>query len=593
MPPSIVHILLQSAERHPDKPALLYRREGSYEPISYRQLVDRIEDLTHGLAALGIQPGDRVGILSYNRPEWPMADFAILALRAVTVPIYHTLPANQIAYILRDAGVKALFVENQAQADKVEEVRAGCPDLAQVISFTPVSPPGRVTSFETLLERGREHRRLDEGFFRRSVEAIDPTALCSLVYTSGTTGEPKGVMLNHRGFVRDVVSSEEIFRLLPEDVFLSFLPLSHLYERVGGHWCPLYRGCTIAYAEDVSTVARDLQIVRPTVMVSVPRVYEKLREKVLARAESGSPLARALFHQAMRDGLRYHDLKQEGRRDPWVSARYWLADRLVLRRVRQVLGGRFRFPIAGGAPLSVHTLRFFRALGLDVVEGYGMTETHLIVTLTQGGETRHGSCGRPIPGVEVRLAEDGEVLVRGETVMAGYYHKEELTRETIDAAGWLHTGDIGRFDEDGYLYITDRKKNLIITAGGKNVAPAPIENALKASAYIEEICLVGDGRKFIAAVVVPAYDEAVRWAEAQGLGTLDRPALAACPALHERVMEDIHRLQADFAGFEQVKKCRLLAEPFSVERGELTPTLKVKRRVIEERYRGEIDSLYS
>jgi long-chain acyl-CoA synthetase len=593
MQPSIVHILLQSAERHPDKPALLHRREGSYEPISYRQLVDRIEDLTHGLAALGIQPGDRVGILSYNRPEWPMADFAILALRAVTVPIYHTLPANQIAYIVRDAGVKAVFVENQAQLDKIEEVRAGCPDLASVIAFSPVSAAGRVTAFEALLERGREHRRLDEGFFRRSVEAIDPTALCSLVYTSGTTGEPKGVMLNHQGFVRDVVSSEEVFRLLPEDVFLSFLPLSHLYERVGGHWCPLYRGCTIAYAEDIGTIARDLQIVRPTVMVSVPRVYEKLREKVLATAESGSPLARALFHQAMRDGLRYHDLKQEGRRNPWVSVRYWLADRLVLRRVRQVLGGRFRFPIAGGAPLSVHTLRFFRALGLDVVEGYGMTETHLIVTLTQGGKTRHGSCGRPIPGVEVRLAEDGEVLVRGETVMAGYYHKDELTRETIDAAGWLHTGDIGRFDEDGYLFITDRKKNLIITAGGKNVAPAPIENALKASAYIEEICLVGDGRKFIAAVVVPAYEEAGRWAEAQGLGTPDRPALAACPALRERVMEDIRRLQAEFAGFEQVKKCLLLAEPFSVERGELTPTLKVKRRVIEERYRGEIDSLYS
>ncbi|HEY6866432.1 MAG TPA: AMP-binding protein, partial [Candidatus Eisenbacteria bacterium] len=366
-----------------------------------------------------------------------------------------------------------------------------------------------------------------------------------------------------------------------------------LYERVAGHWCALYRGCSIAYARDVATVAEDLTRVRPTVMVSVPRIYEKLRARVEARAEAGGPLARRIFRWALAAGRRYHEARHRGAPGAGLGFANAVADQLVFRRVRARLGGRFRHPISGGAALSVETLQFFDAMGWHIVEGYGMTETHLIVTLTPPGRTRYGSCGVPIPGIEVAVAADGEVLVRGPTVMSGYFGLEEATREAIDPEGWLHTGDIGRLDEDGFLYITDRKKNLLVTAGGKNVAPAPIENDLKTSLYIEEACVIGDGRKFIAALIVPDFATLDAWAEARGLGALDRAALAAHPDVNALILGEVRARQGGYASHEQVKKCLVLAEPFSVERGELTPSLKVRRKVVEQRYREEIERLYA
>lgn len=591
---SIVHMLLKSVNDFGDRPALLQRRGSVYESISYRELGERVEELTHGLAALGLRPGDRVAILSCNRIEWPIADFAILALRALSVPIHTALPSNQIGFILRDSGAKGIFVEDRSLYDKVVGAGASCPALQHILCFDPIESDGRpLRSFATLLEVGREHRKQDPDFFRRTVDAIDPGAVCSLVYTSGTTGESKGVMLHHRGFLHTVVQAEAIFGLRADDVFLSFLPLSHLFERVAGHWCPLYRGASVAYAESVGTVVRDLQIVRPTVMVSVPRVFEKLRSSVVQKVEASPALRRKLFAWAFRVGAERRESRLEGRSDLWLGARYRLADRLVLRKIRDVLGGRFRFPISGGAPLSTDTLRFFGAVGIDVVEGYGMTETHPAITLTPPGRTRIGSCGRPFPGIEVKIADDGEVFVRGPTVMAGYHGRDDLTRDAIDDDGWLHTGDIGRLDGDGYLYITDRKKNLIITAGGKNVAPAPIESDIRTSTFIEDVCLVGDRRRFIGAAVVPAWEAVTRWAEQQGLGGLARDELNRHPALVEMIMAEIRERQGAYAEFERVRKCFVLAEPLSVERGELTPTLKMKRKVIEERFRDEIERLYS
>ena len=581
---SIVDLVLKTAEEHPDRPALLDGRGGPYAHVTYRRFGELVEEAAHGLAALGVSAGDKVAILSGNRPEWPIADLAVFALRGVSVPIHTNLSSTQTASILRDAGVKMILVENAAAYEKVREQ-----PVDRVVAFDPADG---LTSFESLLDRGRAWRADYRGFVRESVEAIDPHATCSLVYSSGTTGEPKGVMLHHRGFVHDVVESEAVFALSPDDVFLSFLPLSHLFERVAGHWCPFYRGAAVAYAESVATVARDLQAVRPTVMVSVPRVFEKLRGSVLRKIDdAGKPMQR-LFAWAARVGREHHDLRLAGERDLALSLQYHLADLLVLRRIRGVLGGRFRFPISGGAPLSADTLRFFGSLGIDVIEGYGMTETHLVIALTPPGETRIGSCGKPLSGVEVKIAEDGEILVRGPTVMSGYHGREDLTREAIDEEHWLHTGDMGRLDEDDFLYITDRKKNLIITAGGKNVAPAPIENDIRSSRYIDDVCLIGDRRKFLSAVIVPAWDEVMRWAKENGLGDLDRAALARHPALVEWMMAEIRTAQAEHAEYEKVRKCLILHEPLSVERGELTPTLKMKRRVIEERFAAEIDALY-
>jgi long-chain acyl-CoA synthetase len=581
---SIVGLALRTAEEHPDRPALLDGRGGPYARVTYRRLVELVEQAAHGLAALGVSAGDKVAILSGNRPEWPIADLAVFAVRGVSVPVHTNLSSSQTASILRDAGVKALFVEDAEAYAKAREH-----PVDRVVAFDAADG---LTPFGSLLERGRARRGGRPAFLRESVEAIDPDATCSLVYSSGTTGEPKGVMLHHRGFVHDVVESEAVFALRPEDVFLSFLPLSHLFERVAGHWCPFYRGAAVAYAESVATVARDLQTVRPTVMVSVPRVFEKLRGSVLRKVEDAPSSRRRLFEWAARIGREHHDLRLDGGRDLALSARYLVADLLVLRKIRDALGGRFRFPISGGAPLSTDTLRFFGALGIDVIEGYGMTETHLVIALTPPGRTRIGSCGRPLSGVEVKIAEDGEILVRGPTVMAGYHGREDLTRAAIDGEGWLHTGDIGRLDEDAFLYITDRKKNLIVTSGGKNVVPAPIENDIRASRYVDDVCLIGDRRKFLSAVIVPAWDEVMRWAKENGLGGLDRAALARHPALVELMLTEIRARQASHADYEKVRKCLVLHEPLSVERGELTPTLKMRRRVIEERFAAEIDALY-
>jgi long-chain acyl-CoA synthetase len=590
---SIVHLVMSSAARHANTTALMCPAGDDYARITYREMMERIRDVAHGLASAGITSGDRVGILSYNRPEWPISDLAVLALRGITVPVYHTLPPGQVAYILRDSGAVAVMVENEEQLGKIIEIREQCPALRMLVSFDSVDDSHSDTlHWADLLKRGRAHREEHRDFFDRSVESIEPGDLCSLVYTSGTTGQPKGVMLTQRGFVHDVTSSESVFGLREDDVFLSFLPLSHLYERVAGHWCPLYRGCTIVYARGIATVIDDLERARPTVMVSVPRLYEKIVAAVMERVEAGPRLKKRLFDWALRTGRRYHERSRVGRAGPLIAARYRAADRLVFRAIRKKLGGRFRFPIAGGAPLSSETLRFYEALGLNVVEGYGMTEAHLVVTLTPPGHSRYGSCGQPIPGVELRIAEDGEILVRGNTVMSGYYRKDELTREAIDAEGWLHTGDIGHIDADGYLYITDRKKNLLVTAGGKNVAPAPIENSLKTSRFIEDVCLIGDRRKFVSALVVPDFERLTRWARERGLPTADPRELARHSEVQDLFMEEIESRQKEFARYEQVKKCLVLEEPLSVEKGELTPSLKIRRSVVEKRFQDRIDDLY-
>lgn len=591
MDKSVVHLLWNSINNYPDKPAFLYKKDGNYQALSYREVGEQIITLTHGLLAMGLKAGDRISILSYNRPEWPICDFAIFSLRGITVPIYHTLPAPQIKYILRDCGARAIFVENEEQLKKIQQIKAECPDLEFIILISKKASDSIVT-WDKVRQLGDEHRQKHPDLYQSNLESIDPRATCSIVYTSGTTGNPKGVMLHHHGFVLDIISSESVFKLYPEDVFLSFLPLSHLYERLGGHWCPLYRGCTIGYAEDLTTVIDDIQKIRPTVMVSVPRLYEKISSAVLEQVESSSALKQKIFHWALKIGRIYQQKKRDNKLNLLISLKNKVADKLVFSKVKQKLGGRFRFPISGGAPLSTETLKFFEAMGLQIIEGYGMTETHLIITLTPPGSTKYGSCGKPVPGVEVKIDPDGEILVRGDTLMSGYYKQPEQTREMIDEDGWLHTGDIGYLDQDNYLYITDRKKNIIITAGGKNIAPAPIENALKLSKYIEDVCVIGDGRKYISAIIVPNYENISKWAQQKSLSFSDKRELVQSPEVNELISQEIDRLQAESARYEKIKKFILLPDLLTIESGELTPSLKIKRKVLEERLKKEIDALY-
>jgi len=591
--PSIPHLLWKSIESFPEKEALRYYRGNKWNSLTYSQFGKHIRWLTHGLTSFGLKPDDKIAILSNNRPEWTISDFAIFSLRGVVVPIYPTLPANQIAFILQDSDTRAIFVEDDFQYQKIMEIKNSLLNLEYIFTYEAVKPQTEDTfPYHKLIERGHRHLREHPDFYQQTLDAIQPETICTIVYTSGTTGQPKGVMLHHKGFITDVVNSESVLGLYPDDVFLSFLPLSHLYERLAGHWCPMYKGATIVYARSLDTVVDDIAIAKPTVMVSVPRLYEKIRLGVKNQVEEASWLKQKIFNWAFHYGKKYQQNSRQQNPGFFSYTTYKIAHQLVFRKIHEKLGGRLRCPISGGAPLPVEVLQFFEAMGLPIIEGYGMTETHLIIALTPPGNIKYGSCGKPIPGVQVKIAEDQEVLVAGDTVMAGYYNRPDLTAEVIDEQGWLHTGDMGYLDEENYLFLTDRKKNILVTAGGKNVAPAPIENALKQSIYIEDVCLIGDKRKFISAIIVPNYEALYQWAAGKGTEVPDNESLVNHPEIQKLMQEEIDRHQAEFARFEKVKKFILLPQPLSIEKGELTPSLKIKRKVVEEHYKDQINRLY-
>lgn len=590
---SLTHMLFNSIENYPDKDALRFRRAGQLRHYTYREFGAMIQALTHGLAEMGLNAGDKIAILSNNRPEWTITDFAGLSLRCVVVPIYQTLPPNQIAYILNDSVTRAIFVEDASQYEKIVQIRKKLPKLKFVFSFQDISgAEGQVHSFDQLIAQGKEHQIRHPNFFQESIQKIEPNEICSMVYTSGTTGDPKGVMLHHHGFITDIINADAVLNIIAEDVFLSFLPLSHLYERLAGHWTPMYKGATIHYSQSIDTVIDDIAEAKPSVIVSVPRLYEKIAARVLEQVEHGSAIKQKIFYWALGVGRKYRDQKIEGKISFKTKQQHKLANKLVFQKIKNKMGGRLRFPIAGGAPLAVETLKFFEALDMQIIEGYGMTETHLIITLTPAGKSRYGSCGKPINEVQVKIASDNEVLIKGPTVMAGYFNKPELTEEAIDNDGWLHTGDIGHLDDDNYLYLTDRKKNILITSGGKNIASAPIENALKASKYIDEVCLIGNNRKFISALIIPNYENLKKWAQKHNFDVPDNKTLVEHPEVKNFVWQEVEQVQSNFARFEQVKKIALLPEPLTIDKGELTPSLKVKRNVVEQNYKELIDKIY-
>jgi len=593
MPRTVPEILFNTIKKFPENIALKIKRGETYQTYTYRELGEQVEVMTNALASLGLRPGDKVAILSNNRPEWPISDFSIFCLGAITVPVYQTLPPNQIEYILKDADTRAIFVENQEQFDKIAEIDTALPNLKHIFTFESVVSESReVQTFSDLLETGKKFAEAQPQFFKESLAKIKPKNICSMVYTSGTTGDPKGVMLHHSGFVHDIIHSEARLNLHSTDTFLSFLPLSHLYERLAGHWCPMYVGATIQYAQSISTVIDDLKDARPDVIVSVPRVFEKIAAKVQEQVEQGSAIKQQIFRWAQKVGTQYHSDKIDKQLTGWLKFQHRIADRLVFNKIKAIMGGNMRYPIAGGAPLSVETLKFFEALDMQIIEGYGMTEAHLILTLTPFGHTRYGSCGQPIEGVEIKIAGDGEVLVKGPTVMAGYYNRQDLTDEAITADGWLCTGDVGHLDEDNYLFLTDRKKNMLVTSGGKNIMAAPVENILKKSRFIEDVCLIGNKRKFVSAMIVPNFESLHPWAEKQGIEFENNATLVSHPDVVALFNENVEQLQTHLARFEKVKKFMLLSDPLTVEKGELTPSLKIKRSVIEKKYTQEIDALY-
>ncbi len=568
------------------------KRSGRWTPISYRELADGVHDFSLGLCELGVRRGDRVAILSENRPEWAITDYACLAARAADVPIYPTLPARQAEYILRDSGAVAVVVSTAAQLEKVRSVRERVPSLAHVIGLDPDTAGPDVLSFDTVLARGRAARDRHPHWRASALEAA-PDDLATLIYTSGTTGDPKGVMLSHGNIASNVTTCVDLFSFTAEDECLSFLPLSHIFERMFGHYCMFHAGVVIAYAESIDAVPANMAEIRPHLMASVPRLYEKIYARVLDNVRTASPLRKRIFAWGRGVGEQWAELTIEKRPVPaGLQAQKILADRLVFAKLRKRTGGRIRFFISGGAPLSREIARFFYAAGLPILEGDGLTETSPVMAVNTFQHHRLGTVGRAIPEVEIRIAPDGEIITRGPNVMCGYFNKPEATAEAIDEEGWFHTGDIGMLDADGFLSITDRKKDLIVTAGGKNIAPQPIENLAKTSKFVATAVMIGDRRPFPVMLVVPNATQVKGWADHKGLPDGDLEQLLGMPEVRQKIEREVRMTLRDLAQFEMPKKLLLLSREFTVEAGELTPTLKVRRRVVEQRHRVAIEALY-
>jgi long-chain acyl-CoA synthetase len=569
--------------------------EGGAVRTSARQLADDVRDLSLGLSSLGLAAGDRVALLAESRPEWLLADLAILAAGGVTTPIYSTLPADDVRFILQDSGATIAVVSTADQLAKAQAAAPSAPALRQVVVMDGASDHTRglpVTSLAEVSARG--HQRIVDGWgvareFQEATRRIRPDDLATIIYTSGTTGDPRGVMLTHGNLTANIAGVLQVLDLSEQDSALSFLPLSHAFERLVAY-VYLSTGVSIYFAESLETVARDLGTVRPTVMTGVPRVFEKLHARILERGASASPIRRRLFHWAL--GV----AAERGRRLPAGGSLPWstrlasaVADRLVFAKIRERLGGRLRFAVSGSAPLRADLAEFFYGVGLPLLEGYGLTETAPVVSVTPLAAPRFGTVGPPLPNVEIAIAADGEILTRGPNLMRGYYNRPEETAAAV-SGGWFRTGDIGSLDERGYLRITDRKKELLVTSGGKKIAPQPIEARLRADALIAEAVLVGDRRHFASALLLPdlAALGAALGIDADGARTrLDEPHVQR---LFQRAIDAVNR---DLAQFERVKKFALVPTEFTIAAGELTPTIKVKRRIVEAKYRDLIERLYA
>jgi long-chain acyl-CoA synthetase len=572
--------------------ALQVKTGGAYRPISHREVADRVRRAARGLSSLGVRRGDRVAILSENRPEWAIADFACLTAGLTDVPIYPTIPPDQIAYILKDSAAVAIFVSTKEQAEKIRGIRSQLPALKTVIGFDEI--PGLTNMSLTELEKRGTPGENNESIavYREDALRIKPDDIATIIYTSGTTGEPKGVMLSHDNIFSNVAASRTKIPFEGEDTALSFLPLSHIFERMGGHYLMFATGTSIAYAESIDTVPVNLQEVRPTIVLSVPRLYEKMYARILETALTGGFLKRKIFFWARGVAERWANEKLAGREPGGMLAKqYGLAQKLVFSKLKARTGGRLRYFVSGGAPLSPEINKFFYAAGLVILEGYGLTETSPVIAVNTPKDFRIGTVGKAIEGVEVKIASDGEILTRGPHVMKGYYNKPEATREAIEPDGWFHTGDIGEL-QDGFLAITDRKKDIIVTAGGKNIAPQPLENKVKTNKYVAQAVMLGDKRKFPSMLVVPNFDQLEKWAMKHNIIWTDRAQLLRMPTIQAKMEKEVNKELAGAAHFEVPKKIGLLEHDFTIERGELTPTQKVKRRAIDKRYKAMIDAMY-
>jgi long-chain acyl-CoA synthetase len=589
--PALTKFFLDAIDRFANPRAQMYRTSAGWQSIPAQEMLRRVAGLSKALAELGIVSGDRVGLFAPNCPEWHTADFAIQGLGAVNVPIYFNESHDRLVYILNDSGARVVFTAGAAQAKKIFECRSRIPALEHVISAAPDSElNGDILRYEALIASTTD---ADVAEYRRRAAEITGNNLATIIYTSGTTGEPKGVMLSHSNLSSNSIDSAANHQLLPSDVALEFLPLAHVYERTAAY-SYICNGVAIAYLERIEDVPQALLDVRPSLACAVPRFFEKIYANILEKGGRESGIKRNIFDWALRVAEESVPWRAYGKSaSPSLKLRWRVADALVYSKIREGLGGGTQRFSAGGAPLAPELAEFFWSVGVTIHQGYGLTETSPVVTANTPAANKIGTVGRPIPNVQVKIAEDGEILVKGPNVMQGYYHKPEATREVFTPDGWFRTGDIGRLDEDCYLIITDRKKELLKTAAGKFVAPAPIENTLKTSPYITNAIVVGDTRKFVSVLIVPSFANIETAAQKAGHDFATPTQMTGDPWVRDLLSSEIERLTAPLAQYEKPKRFALLEQDFTYAGGELTYTMKMKRRVIEQRYQDVIARLYA
>lgn len=593
---NVVQMLQNSVARYPNKSVFLWKNNGKYESITYEAFWERIKDFANGLLQLGIKADDKIAIISNSNPMWGISDFAIASIQAVSVPIYSTIPSEQVAYIAGNIGIKYAIVENKEQYDKL--IEAGIA-LEKIIMMFPEDETAKeYMAFKKVEQLGQEN--VDPHWQDRWVH-LGRDQLLTIMNTSGTTGNPKGVMLTHGNILANIEGAQFwVVELIPEDVTLSYLPLSHIFERLAGHYLPLSVGVTIGYAEHISTIPDDLQEIRPTVLTSVPRLFEKVYTQVMDEVNNGSSVKKKIFNWAVSIGKEKYEYYLNSQMGDYLSQsflpkslyRKWkIADKLVYKTVKEKLGGRLRGLVSGGGTLNPEIAKFFWALDIPLMEGYGLTETSPIISTNPMIRAKVGTVGKVLPNLEVKIAIDGEILVRGPSITQGYYNDPEETAEAfID--DWFKTGDVGEFDEDGYLKIIDRKKRLLVLSTGMNVAPAPIESTINESVYIGQSLVVGDNRKYVICLINPEYDILIPWAKRQGIDTTDKEALCNDPVIQKVLKDEVARLTKKFTNYAQPKKVVIISDEWSIDSGELTPKLSLKTNIIEDRYADIIEAIY-
>lgn len=592
--PELFTFLTTEFGKDMERPLLKYKVKDQWLGITYSKFKEETISFARGLASLGIKRGDRVAIISENRPEWAYSDMAILGIGAIDVPLYPSLTADHVEFIMNNCEASTVILSTKFQLNKVLKIRANCKTLKHIIVLNEKDVPENsqgIYSFSGIQNNGLRSSQFTEKNFWESVKLSNENDLCTIIYTSGTTGEPKGVMLTHKNIICNIMDALRIFPIGKDDVFLSFLPLCHIFERMTGYYTAFSAGSLVCYAQSIETVAQDMIEVKPTLITTVPRLFERIQSKILRNVESQSPKKQKIFNWALETGAEFAKANKSGLPSISLSLKHALADKLVFKKLRERTGGRIRFFISGGAALPRELGEFFEAIGFIVAEGYGMTESAPVISVNRVDDYKFGTVGKPMPSVEVKIATDGEILVRGANVMQGYYKNKKETEETIKD-GWLHTGDIGMFDAQGYLVITDRKKHLFKTSGGKYIAPTPIESLFLSSQYIDQFVLIGDRRMFLSALIVPDFDALRAYADSNNIPYKTNEDLVEIKEIYDLMETELVKFQKSLANYERVRKFALLDKPFSLESGEMTPTLKLKRKVIEERYKELIEGMY-